>query len=157
MTPAGFGSWREFVAFGVAREYQRVDTNQPFESSPGRIELTGKALSVAVIKPLDVLLQGIRNPLVILSLTMVSLFFVSIAFYPAQTWAILSTALPMVKQITASHIQAACYALSQATILGLGLQAFGRFSNQSLMAAHRAGEIRPVPIGAVWLARPRAL
>lgn len=149
MTPAGFGSWREYFSFGLAREYQRIDTGQLFEMQPGILERAGRALSVVVMKPLDALARGIRNPLVILSLTVTSLFFVSIAFYPVQTWAIVTTVLPLVKYITAAHVQAACYAISQATILGLGLQAFGRFNNEALMAQHKAGNILPIPIGAV--------
>ncbi len=149
ITPSEFGSWKEFFSFGLAREYQRLDNGQLFEVQSGRLETVGRTLSVIVIKPLDALARGIRNPLVILSLTMVSLFFVSIAFYPLQTWGVVSTVLPFVKSITAAEIQVSYYTISQATILGLGLQAFGRFNNPALMQAHRDRAIRPIPIGAV--------
>ncbi|HEY4255411.1 MAG TPA: hypothetical protein VGM34_03585 [Chlamydiales bacterium] len=148
MTPNGFNTWREYFSFTLAREYMSRDTGELFSFQPGYLERAGKVFSFVVLTPLDAFLRGIRNPLVILSLTMISLFFVSIAFYPVQTWALASSAIPLIKGIKSSHIQAACYLVSQGLILGLGLRAVGRLSNQSLMDAYRAGSIVPVPIGA---------
>lgn len=148
MIPAGFASWREYFAFGLAREYRYLEDGRLFEMPPSRLERVGSALSCIVTGPLDFMAREIRNPMMLLALTVTSLFFVSIAFYPAHTWGLLTRALPWIQKMRAVHVQAAAYSVSQAVILGLGLRALGRFCTPELMAAHAARTIRPVPLGA---------
>lgn len=148
MIPRGFVSWRAFFGFALAREYRYKEDLRLFSLEPSLLERVGSALSGIVMKLLDLIAKKIRNPLFLTALTLMSLFFVSVAFYPAHTWAIATRVVPWIASITASQIQALFYAISQATILGLGLQAYGRLSRTELMAAYQSGVIEPVPIGA---------
>ncbi len=153
MTPTGFDSWKHYFSFAMAREYAAPQRQgqEPITPphQPNSVERVGHSLAAVVISPLDAVLRGIRNPLVVVSTALVLIFLASIAFYPVQTWGLVTTVLPFVSKIQAHHIQAVCYGVSQVVILGLGVRTIGRLSNEALMRAYRAKEVVPVPIGAI--------
>jgi hypothetical protein len=55
-------------------------------------------------------------------------------FYPSETWHILSTIINwIVNVINWDYVRFCLWLLSEVTIFGIGLRAFGRFTNQQLM------------------------
>lgn len=150
MTPTGFPSWKSFFSFTLARGFLDTERGSLIEPREvGRLESIGRTFSWAV-QPVDLLLKNIRNPLVIISLTMTSLFVATIAFYPLQAWTAAVTVFPFLEKAATPHVlQAGCYFLTQATIAGLGIKAFGRLSNQDLLDRYLTGQVIAIPIGAI--------
>jgi hypothetical protein len=70
-------------------------------------------------------------------LTGLALTLNSLIFYPTATWNIIYDAcLWIFRHVNWSYFRFALWILSEITIFGLGIRAFGRFSNKSLMARY---------------------
>lgn len=147
--PRDFSSWHSYFSFALAREFVNREDSAHAPIPQGRLERAGRILAAFAMRPLDSLLREIRNPLVLLALTIFALAVASIAYYPVQTFQIATALLPFLKSITAEHVRAGTYFLAQTVILGLGLQALGRLLNPQLLTAYQQGEILAIPIGAV--------
>jgi hypothetical protein len=149
MTPSGFDSWKGFGSFALAREFGDQKTKNIYLSHSTRLEEIGDALSSVVMKPIDAVMRGFRNPLVIVALTVSLIFIASLVFYPVQAMAAACRILPFLKHVNAAHVKAALFGVSQAVILGLGLRTVGRLSNDDLKDKVRNGRVFPIPVGAV--------
>lgn len=147
MTPTGFATWNDYFSFVLAREYVSSDTGEIFPVKKGPLEKFGRACASLAVQPVDFLLREIRNPLVLLSMTVGALFLTSVAFYPTQTWNLAAQVLPFIKGIKSYHVHAFFYGTSQSVILGLGTQALGRLRNPALMEAFQNKRIIPISIG----------
>jgi hypothetical protein len=148
MTPIGFDSWKQYFRFSLAREFVDCQTAVPFTAHT-RLEKAGDFMAKIVVKPLDLAIREFRNPAVIAALTITLLAATTIAFYPAQSLLIAYKVLPFLKAIKAHHITAALFAITQTTIVGLGIRTVARLSNAELMQKYHAKEIFPITIGTV--------
>jgi len=147
ITPTGFQSWKEYFSFVLAREYISAKTGEVFIFKREKLEKLGSSLSSLGMKPLDFFLKEIRNPLMLVTTTASALFITSILYYPSQTGSIVTTILPFLKEIEPYHVRAFAYGMCQSIILGLGMRAYGRLENHTLMEAFKKKEIIPISIG----------
>ena len=61
------------------------------------------------------------------------MFFAALLFYPSNTWGIFSTMFNwIVYAINWDYIRFCLWLLSEVTIFGIGMRAFGRFTNPQL-------------------------
>lgn len=144
---ARFETFKQYQDFALGRGFATKE--KEFAYPKERLEKLGGYLVAPIFRPLDKTLQNVRNPLVILVLTVSAIAALTIAFYPAQFFSTLGKALPILLKITPAHVKFGLYAIFQATILGLGIRTFGRLNNEELVAAWNRGELRPIPLGAV--------
>lgn len=69
--------------------------------------------------------------------TLFAMILTALLFYPSDTWGNLSkTCRWIFDHINWSYVRFALWLLSEITIFGLGIRAFGRFSNRKLMTHH---------------------
>jgi hypothetical protein len=66
--------------------------------------------------------------------TAFAMIFAALLFYPSNTWDILSTMFDwIVDAINWDYIRFCLWLLSEVTIFGIGMRAFGRFTNPQLL------------------------
>lgn len=147
LTPTGFPSWRNYFQFALAREFVTTDENQPYVYERNWMETVGQNISRPLVNPVNFLLREIKNPLVILALTVSAIAVVSLVFYPAQFLGVVYTVLPFLSKVQPWMVKAALFVGVEATIAAIGLRAFGRMCNQDLRRAWHANEIRALQIG----------
>lgn len=131
-----FNSFTDYLRFVCARKFV-TDDNRTFRTE-NKSERWGGYLVTPLLKPLNFCLQNIRNPLMVVALTVGALFMSTLIFYPASLSA-LAIAVPIIR-LTA-------FTLTQATIIGLCVRTLGRLANKPLMQAWEAGSIYPVGLG----------
>lgn len=146
-----FLSIRDFretsFAFAFAKEFRRKDTQAKYNYELGKVEKFGRTLMRGVESVLDLTLREIKNPILIIALTALTLLVVTIVYYPQQAWLLVTTVVPFAKSIEAWMVKMALYILTQITVSGIGLRAFGRFSNPILCQAWRNNELEAVMLG----------
>jgi len=100
-----------------------------------RIEMWGNYLSWFVYEFRKALVKLVCDPrFVTVLFTLVAMMLTSLIFYPSFTSASLFDFVSWtVGHINWKYVRFALWLLSEVTILGLGMRAFGRFSNQPLM------------------------
>src|SRR4051812_31360103 len=98
-TPTGFNSFSEYWQFAGAREFWDVNNNERLEYAKTRLERLGDFLAYPVIKATDYAMRNIRNPLMILSVTLTAIIGVTILFYPEELVQFVSRLIPIAKQI----------------------------------------------------------
>lgn len=148
ITPTGFNSWSNFFQFALAREFVSADVEKPVEISVNRLEKFGHAISRPFLHPMNFLLREIKNPIVILSLTVSLVALATLIFYPAELMMAVYTVLPFLAKVQPWMVKLAFFGVVQTTILGVGLRALGRMCNAELRNAWHAKEIVPVHVGA---------
>ncbi len=147
-TPTGFSSWPNFFQFALAREFVPTDEEKPVVIAANRLEKLGHAISRPLLNPVNFLLREIKNPLVILSLTVALVALATLIFYPAEFMMAVYTILPFLAKVQPWMVKLAVFCGTEATILAVGLRALGRMCNTELRRAWHANEIVPVHIGA---------
>jgi hypothetical protein len=82
----------------------------------------------------DFFAKTIKDPrFLTVCFTFFTMILNALLFYPSDTWSILSTSLNWIGNvINWSYVRFCIWLLSEVTIFGVGLRAFGRFSNQEL-------------------------
>lgn len=148
VTPTGFSSWPNFFNFALARNLVSANPQHNVEIRENLLEKAGHALSRPLLNPLNFLLREIKNPLVILALTVTLVAIATLIFYPAQFMAIAYTALPFLAKIQPWMVKLALFACVEATILALGLRALGRMCNRELRQAWLSHKLVPMHLGA---------
>jgi hypothetical protein len=128
-----------YLRLALAQDLYHEGSGAVRESN--KTEKTGSFLCWSVIKPIDGILTNIKNPLFIISTVALGILATSIAFYPTVTVGLVSLICPWLFSIQPWMVQLALFITTQATILGLGVRAFGRFNDQRLMQEWRAGQI----------------
>jgi len=69
--------------------------------------------------------------------TSLAMAITALLFYPTDTWDILSKGCRwLFDHINWNYVRFTLWMVSEATILGMGFRAFGRFSNRKLMEHH---------------------
>ena len=140
-------SFLGWARFALAREFvTREQTPHVYQAT--LVERCGGALRWGVGSALDHLLREIRNPIVVVAIAAIAAVAVTIAFYPAVIFNAVVTVIPIVARLEPWMAQMALYILTQTTLLGITLRAYGRFQNNDLKELWKADEIRPLFIGA---------
>lgn len=131
-----FDGIRDYIIFAAARKFVTKE-GKSFKSENFREKLGGRLVS-PLLKPAHFCMKNIRNPLMIVALTLGALFVSTLLFYPATLSAII-VAIPAIKLIA--------YATVQMTIIGLCVRTLGRLGNKELMEAWDARQLIPVGLG----------
>jgi|GEM_PF-1599197 len=150
LTPTGFNSFSEYWHFASAREFRDIDQHQRVIYAKTRLERLGDLLVYPFMKIVDHAMQNIRNPLVIISITLTAIVAVTILFYPEEFMRVIARAIPMADQIKPWMIKAALYTALETTIVGIGLRTFGRLNPSGdlwRLWAPVPREIIPIVIG----------
>lgn len=126
ITPTGFDSFQEYWQFAWAREFRDVTTQERVVYAKTRLEYLGDFLVYPVMRSTDHAMRNIRNPLMILSVTLTAILGVTILFYPEELMKTVAKGLPMAQQLKPWMIKAALYTVLQLTILGIGMRTLGR-------------------------------
>lgn len=109
-----------------AREFWDVDNDERVIYAKTRLERLGDFLTYPMMKMADHTMRNIRNPLMILSVTLTAIIGVTILFYPEELMQVVSRAIPIAQQVKPWMIKATLYTTLQTTILGVGLRTLGR-------------------------------
>ena len=131
-----FDGIKDYIAFALARKFV-TNEGETFQSQTFQEKLGGY-LVTPLLKPAHFCMKNIRNPLMIVALTLGALFVSTLLFYPATLSAIM-LAVPVIKLTT--------YLTLQTTIVGLCLRTLGRLANRELMEAWDAHQLTPIGLG----------
>lgn len=146
--PSGFSSWSDFGHFTLAREFALVDSSQPAVLAQNPLERLGQLLSFPVTTPFNFILREIKNPLVIVSLTVSLVALATLVFYPAELFLAATSVVPFLAHAEAWMFKLALFVGVEVTIAGIGVRALGRVCNRALLDAWRMHAIVPIHIGA---------
>lgn len=116
------------------------ETSEARESIPlNRLEKIGNALSWGAYELKAIFLKTFFDPrFITICFSTFAMLLTALLFYPSDTWSILSkTCTWIFDHINWSYVRFVLWFLSEVTILGIGMRAFGRFSNQMLMHYHQ--------------------
>lgn len=142
-----FNSVGDYFRFGNAKSFFHSGEQKFFEYPKNLLERIGDRLVKPVASTTDFLLVNIRNPLMILALTVAAIALVTIAFYPTVFMNALGAVIPFVFSIEPWMVKLAVFAAVEINILGVGLRTLGRLTNKVLMQAWTNKEIIPISLG----------
>lgn len=119
------------LRFALRKESSDARGNIPLY----QIEKIGNALSWVAYELKAVLLQAFTDPrFITICFTAFAMLFSALLFYPSDTWSLLSeTCTWIFEHINWRYVRFFLWIISETTILGVGMRAFGRFSNQKLL------------------------
>ena len=126
LTPTGFQSFVEYSQFIWAREFRDVHNHERVIYAKTRLERLGDFMVRPVLGIGDYAMRNIRNPLMILTVTLTAILGVTILFYPAELLNTVARFIPLAKQVKPWMIKAGLFSVLQFTILGLGVRTLGR-------------------------------
>lgn len=148
LVPTGFSSWSNYLNFALARKFVATDSQMPVEIDENWLQKIGHGVSRPFLNPLNFLLREIKNPLVILVLTVSLIAIVTLVFYPFQFMVAACRVFPFLAYIQPWMVKLALYIGVEATIGAIGLRALGRMCNPKLRKAWQNQKIVPMHIGA---------
>lgn len=119
------------LRFALSKESYDARENTPLN----QIEKIGNLLSWVAYELRAVLLQAFTDPrFITICFTAFAMILSALLFYPTDTWFLLfDTSLWVFEHINWRYVRFFLWILSEVTILGVGMRAFGRFSNQKLI------------------------
>ena len=119
------------LRFALHKEASNNRENIPLN----QLEKLGNAFSWVAYEFKAVFLKALCDPRCItVCFTALAMVISALLFYPSNTWRILSICCGWVVEHTNwSYVRFFLWLLSEVTILGVGMRAFGRFSNQRLL------------------------
>lgn len=126
--------FRSHFQFALHKEELRVRHEIPMN----RVEKFGDLLSWVVYDFRRMAARVLKDPRFLTILfTLLFMTLTSLLFYPSDTWRILERASTWIfEHIEWKYVRFGLWLVSEVTIVGLGLRAFGRFSNPQLMKFH---------------------
>lgn len=100
-----------------------------------QIEKIGDKLSWFAYEFKDFCLEIIFDPrFITVCFTAIAMILAALLFYPSDTWNVLSTTFNwFVENINWGYIRFCLWIICEVTIFGVGMRAFGRFSNRELL------------------------
>ncbi len=130
------GRFKSNLRFALRKEAQGIRESTPLN----KIEKFGDRLSWFAYEFKDHFLKLFYDPrFITVYLTGFAMILTSLLFYPSDTWRILSNTWQwFVDHINWSYVRFCLWVLSEATILGVGIRAFGRFTNQKLLDYYKS-------------------
>ena len=119
------------LRFALRKEGPNTRQNIPLN----RLEKIGNTLSWGAYELKTVVLKALYDPrFITICFTTFAMLFSTLLFYPSDTWRVMSkTCTWIFDHINWNYIRFFLWFFSEITILGIGMRAFGRFSNQELM------------------------
>jgi|JI9StandDraft_1071089.scaffolds.fasta_scaffold01748_11 hypothetical protein len=70
--------------------------------------------------------------------TLLSMIFVAFLFYPLTTWSLFATVGEwIINHMNGKYIRFCLWVLSEVTVFGIGMRAFGRFTNEELLKSYQ--------------------
>lgn len=126
LTPTGFQSFSEYWRFAWAREFRDIDRHERVIYAKTRLERLGDVMVYPIMRMADHTMRNIRNPLMILSVTLTAILAVTILFYPEELMRTISTLIPIAQKLKPWMIKGGLFTALQTTILGMGIRTFGR-------------------------------
>jgi hypothetical protein len=126
------------LRFALRKEAFDARATIPFN----RLEKIGNALSWIAYEFKAVFLKTICDPrFITIFLTIFAMLLSALLFYPSDTWRILSKICTWIfDHINWGYVRFLLWFLSEITILGIGMRAFGRFTNQKLLESYQITE-----------------
>lgn len=146
--PTGFPSWSNYFSFSLAKDFVEKESLSPLSIEKNFLENIGHFVSRPVLNPINFLLREIKNPLVILFITILLIGASTLVFYPVHCMTMVITFLPFLGQIQPWMVKFFLFISLQTTILAIGVKALGRMFNKKLLDAWRSQKIIAVHIGA---------
>jgi hypothetical protein len=103
-----------------------------------RSEQIGNILSWFAYEFRFVFIRTLCDPrFITVCFTSIAMLITALLFYPSDTWNILfKSCIWVIEHINWNYVRFTLWVVCEATILGMGLRAFGRFSNRNLMEHH---------------------
>ncbi len=126
--------FQNHLRFALRKEGSKIRDEIPLN----RPEKIGNLLSWLVYEFKVFIVNIFSDPrFITVCFTGFAILFTALLFYPFNTWDILSSACgSIVDRIKWSYVRFGLWLVSEITIFGLGIRAFGRFSNPRLMEYH---------------------
>lgn len=122
-----FGTFKSYAELGLIKNIQQHDKT--------RIERVGDAILWTVEDLPREIYKAVANPKVItVALTAMGLYSNSLAFYASETIATTKWVFEVLPLPGLELLRFGSYLFVCALIIGAGLRAYGRFSNEALMA-----------------------
>lgn len=125
------GRFQHHLRFALHKEPHLTREEIPLN----QLEQIGNVLSWIVYEIRAVLTKLFYDPrFITVCFTLMGMIFAALLFYPTTTWNIISRICnTFFAYINWNYVRFALWVLSETTILGIGMRAFGRFSNPKLM------------------------
>lgn len=119
------------LRFALRKETAIFRENFP----PNKFEKIGNILTWFAYDFKEFILDILFDPRAItICFTLFAMILNALLFYPSDTWDTLSTIFNwIIDSINWSYVRFCLWILSEITIFGVGMRAFGRFSNQELL------------------------
>ena len=123
--------FRNNLHFALRRETADIRAHLP----ANLIEKIGDKLSWFVYDFKDFVLKYFFDPRVItVCFTTIAMILTALLFYPSTTWDIISDSFQWIMDhVNWEYVRFCLWLVSEMTVLGIGMRAFGRFSNQELV------------------------
>lgn len=124
------------LRFALRKESSEARADIPFNQA----EKIGNVLSWFAYEFKTLLVKLICDPrFITICFTALAMLLNSLLFYPTNTWLELLRIYTLIAEnINWEYVRFALWAVTEVTILGMGMRAFGRFSNQKLLEHHQA-------------------
>ena len=126
--------FRSHFQFALYKEDPRLRREIPIN----RTEKLGDSLSWVVYDFRKIAGRILCDPRSITILfTLLFMVFSALIFYPSDTWRIVEKSCTwVIDHIEWKYVRFGLWLISEITIVGIGMRAFGRFSNPQLMKFH---------------------
>lgn len=144
INPTGFDSFSEYWKFAWAREFRYSEDEETVVYEKTKMERLGDVIVYPIMRISDHTLRNIRNPLMILSVTITAIAVVTILFYPEELVKSVAKVVPYAAHFKPWMVKVTLYTLLQINVLGLCLRTLGRLDP--------SGELWEL-----WDAAPRAI
>jgi hypothetical protein len=126
--------FRNHFQFALRKEASQIRREIPIN----RVEEFGNLLSWFIYEFRKMAARFLCDPRnITIFFTLFFMALTSLLFYPSITWRIIEqTFTSITGHIEWKYVRFGLWLISEITILGLGVRAFGRFSNAQLMKFH---------------------
>ncbi len=138
----------DYCKFSLAREFSTPE-GESFLYVKSRAERWGDRFVAPIFGSVDRVLKNIKKPLVITAIAITLVVAVTVLFYPSSHIASLLYSVTTSLAITPEKLKFALFLLTESTLLGMGMRAFSRFNNPSLVAQWKNHQALPIPVGAI--------
>jgi len=156
--PTGFGSWRNYFRYILARKFIPFEKNQEdtftnankvleYQYQTNILEKIGQFISRPIIEPLSFVVKHIQNPLFIIALTITAIALVTIGFYPNYFILVAAKVFPLILKLQPWMIKLGLYCVLLITILGIGIRGLGRVCNEELLKKWHEKKIWVMDLG----------
>lgn len=126
--------FRNHIRFALHKEARHLREKVQIN----RVEQLGNILAWLAYGFPNILRNIVKDPrFLTVIFTILCMTLTALLFYPLLTWEILGDGFRWVRShINWGIVRFSLFIISEITVLGLGVRAFGRFSNRELMSLH---------------------